>query len=58
MKRISIYLDEDHFSFLARESDRKGIRIVKYIRELVQREMVKKKEWGKNPFWKIGEDGF
>jgi hypothetical protein len=58
MKRISIYLDEDQVNFLARESERKGMSMPKYIRKLVQKEMAKKKEWRKDPFWKIGEDGF
>jgi hypothetical protein len=58
MKRISIYLDEDQINFLARESERKGMSIAKYIKKLVQKEMAEEKERRKNPFWKIGEDGF
>jgi hypothetical protein len=58
MKRISIYLDEDQINFLVRESERKGMSIAKYIREIVQGEMAKEKEWRRDPFWKIGEDEF
>jgi len=58
MKRTQIYLKEEQYDYLARESEKKGISIAEYIRELVQRNMPKVKEWENDPFWNIGEDQF
>ncbi|MBI2487021.1 MAG: hypothetical protein HYW01_08690 [Deltaproteobacteria bacterium] len=58
MKRTQIYLEEEQYSFLARESEKKGISIAEYIRELIKRNMPQEKELKHDPFWKIGEDGF
>ena len=58
MKRTQIYLEEKQHEFLSKESEKKGISIARYIRELIDKTMPKKQDWGKNPFWNIGSDGF
>ncbi|MDA2919486.1 ribbon-helix-helix domain-containing protein [Desulfobacterota bacterium AH_259_B03_O07] len=58
MKRTQIYLKEKQHEFLSKESEKKGISIAQYIRDLIDKNMPKEKDWGNNPFWNIGKDGF
>lgn len=58
MRRTQIYLEEEQHKFLARESEKRGVSIAEYIRELVKRNMPQEKELEYDPFWKIGEDEF
>lgn len=59
MKRTQIYLKEDQYEYLARESLNSGKSIAEIIRDLIDNKIssVQKKLPGKS-FWKIGEDGF
>jgi hypothetical protein len=56
MKRTQIYLEEKHHNFLTTESQKRGISIAEYIRELIDKAMPKDEEWENHPFWRIGED--
>ena len=58
MKRTQIYLEKDQYDFLSKESEKRGISIAKYIRELINKSMPKEREWEESSFWSIGEDGF
>jgi len=58
MKRTQIYLKEKQHEFLSKESEKKGISIAQYIRDLIDKNMPKEKDRGNNPFWNIGKDGF
>ena len=58
MKRTQIYLEENQYNFLVRESEKKGIGVAEYIRELIDEVMPKQEEWENHPFWNIGEDKF
>ena len=56
MKRTQIYLEEKHHKFLTIESEKRGISIAEYIRELIDKAMPQEDEWENNPFWNIGKD--
>ena len=58
MKRTQIYLKEEQYNYLSIESEKRGISIAQFIRELIVNSMPKEKEWSNNPFWSIGGDGF
>lgn len=58
MKRTQIYLKEEQYNYLSIESEKRGISIAQFIRELIINSMPKAKEWDTNAFWSIGEDGF
>ena len=58
MKRTQIYLKEEQYNYLSIESEKRGISIAQFIRELIVNSMPKEREWGGNAFWFIGEDRF
>ncbi len=58
MRRTQIYLEEKHHKFLTIESQKRGISVAEYIRELIDNAMPKEGDWKKHPFWSIGEDDF
>ena len=58
MRRTQIYLEEEQYDFLARESEKKGISVAEYVRELIHKAMPKEKDWENHAFWNIGEDEF
>ena len=58
MKRTQIYLENEQYDYLSRESEKRGMSIAKYIRELIQKSMPKERDWEESSFWSIGEDGF
>lgn len=58
MKRTQIYLEDKQYEFLAKESEKKGISVAEYIRNLIDKVMPKDDAWEKHPFWNIGEDDF
>ena len=58
MRRTQIYLEDKHHRFLSVESEKRGLSVAEYIRQLINEAMPKEDEWENNPFWNIGKDGF
>ncbi|MGH7885419.1 MAG: hypothetical protein ACRENO_06955, partial [Thermodesulfobacteriota bacterium] len=59
MKRTQIYLKEEQYDYLLKESLNKGKSIAEIIRELVDKNIYSKQKRSKDiSFWEIGEDDF
>lgn len=59
MKRTQIYLREEQYDYLLKESRNKGKSIAEIIREYIDNNISKRQRKLKDKlFWNIGEDGF
>ena len=56
--RTQIYLKEEQYQYLRQQAEKKKASIAEVVRELIDEQLPKDKDYEDNPLFLMGKDGF
>ncbi len=56
--RTQIYLTKEQYQYLRQQAEKKKASIAEIVRELIDEQLPKEKDYEENPLFSVGRDGF